>query len=117
MLASGTYTVGSGNFYDSGGPNLNYMSNQSTITTLKPLNNNQKINVAFNTFATESNSDILYIYNGTNTNSTPIGTYSGNTSPGNITSSSSDGCLTFKFVSSQYNNYTGWSGIISNVAK
>ncbi|MFZ2898968.1 MAG: PKD domain-containing protein [Saprospiraceae bacterium] len=131
MIAGGAFTTCGGHFYDSGGPNGDYMDNQNGIvTTLYPTTPGAKISVTFNSFKTQPNyskfgniyqivDDILYIYNGPNTTSPLIAELSGAMTPGAIASTAADGSLTFKFVS--YAPYytppagarAGWDATIS----
>ncbi len=116
MLASGTFVTCSGNFYDGGGPNGNYMPKQDVITTLKPPNSSNKLSVKFNSFQASYGTDTLFVYNGDDTTSPLISKLSGNLSPQTITSTAIDGSLTFKFISdgSQAANFeTGWAATIA----
>jgi hypothetical protein len=67
----------------------------------------------FNRFDTESNQDFLSIYDGPDASSPLIGTYSGNTLPANITSTSNQVFLHFTSNNTQHGN--GW--LISYEAK
>ena len=98
MSSSATYTTCSGNFYDGGGPNGNYMGNQNVITTLHPLNPSDKLSVTFSSFQSYLG-DTLYVYNGNSVASPLIGKLSGGAGYGTITSSATDGSLTFRFIS------------------
>ena len=114
MLANGTFTVGSlGRFYDNGGPNYSYGNNQDVITTIKPEDVSAKLSVTFHSFNTQSGSDILYVYNGNDINAPSLGTFSGVLSVFTVTSTASDGSLTFKFVSNSSSNNYGWYASIS----
>ncbi len=129
MIAGGSFTTCGGNFYDAGGLNADYMTNQNTILTLNPGTPGAKISVNFLSFNTASQyydgilnqnvDDILYVYNGTSANGIPIATILGQTSIGTITSTDLTGSLTFKFVShNPYYSITpgfkkGWKATIS----
>jgi hypothetical protein len=67
--------------------------------------------VSFNSFCTENTYDYLYVYDGTSTGSTLLGSYTGSTIPPTVVSST--GSLTFKFTSDFSNNYTGWDATIT----
>ncbi len=69
------------------------------------------ITVNFNSFAIESGWDDLYIYDGTSTSDPLIGSFTGTTSPGTI--SSSTGCLTFRFDSDGSGVDVGWDATVS----
>ena len=62
--------------------------------------------LSFTAFELEASYDFLYIYDGPTTASTLIGTYSGTTSPGTITSSGN--ALTVKFTSDSWTTSPGW---------
>lgn len=103
------------NFYDPGGPNGNYSSNQDfTQTFIAPAG--QCLQVMFTSFEVESYSgtgtpyDYLTIYDGTNTSSPQVGRYYGTNSPGTIIST--NGALTFVFHSDQSVNKQGWTASI-----
>lgn len=69
----------------------------------------KKVKANFSLFDTEEDLDVLTIYNGSGTSGTEIGQYSGNNSPGEIISSSPDGCMTFEFRANLVdNNFDGF---------
>ncbi|MFN4234674.1 MAG: CUB domain-containing protein [Bacteroidia bacterium] len=99
-------------FFDSGGGAGNYSNSESfTKTFTAPAGYCLSFN--FVSFLLESCCDQLQIYDGPNTASPLIGTYTG-TSPGLITSTS--GSLTFRFTSDGSVTYSGWEANISCVA-
>lgn len=100
----------SGNFYDDGGSTSGYSNNQSRIMTFYSDNGN-RINFNFLGFTTESGYDKLYVYDGSSTSYPIIGTYSGISSPGSVTSTGTS--LTFYFYSDGSNINTGWNANIS----
>ncbi|MXN92662.1 T9SS type A sorting domain-containing protein [Flavobacterium sp. Sd200] len=100
-------------FYDTGGASENYRDSQRVIRTLKPENANEVYTVTFNTFNTESGFDILSVYNGPNTSSPLIGSYSGTEIPGPFTSTAADRSLTFEFISDQGTVREGWSATVT----
>ena len=103
-MTAGTINSCSGNFYDPGGSGANY-GNNVNITETFCSNSSNCIIVTFTAFNTQAGNDILTIYDGPSTASPVIGTFSGNTSPGAIISSS--GCITFRFVSNGSNTKPG----------
>jgi hypothetical protein len=109
----GNVSTCSGNFYDAQGSGTNYTNNQNITTTFCSSSGNC-IRVAFTAFSTESGYDFLYVYDGPNTSSTLLGTFSGSTLPGTFTSST--GCLTFRFTSDGSTVSSGWAATISCVA-
>ncbi len=113
-MGNGTINTCSGSFYDSGGAGGNYANNQNFTYTICPNASGQCARVTFTAFNIEANYDFLSIYNGPSSASPLIGTYTGNTNPGTITST--NGCLTFVFTSDISINSTGWAATISCVA-
>ena len=82
-------------FYDSGGPYSNYGSNESKVVTIYPATPGAKVTVNFTSFDLEDYYDYLYVYDGSSTSASYVGAYSGTSGPGTITSTASDGTLTF----------------------
>ncbi|HMU18376.1 MAG TPA: PKD domain-containing protein [Bacteroidia bacterium] len=113
LMSSTNVSTCAGNFYDSGGGGANYGLNQNTTMTLCSNTAGQCIRISFTAFNLESNFDFLRIYNGPNTASPLIGSYTGTTSPGVVTGTS--GCLTFVFTSDGSINHAGWTASISCV--
>ena len=113
LMQNGTFTMCSGAFYDDGGPTNNYSNSKTYTMTLVPSTPGAQMIATFNSFATEANYDILYVYNGPSTSSPLLGSFSGNTIPGPFTSTASNGSLTFKFVSDVSVNYSGWNATLS----
>ncbi|WP_343636433.1 PKD domain-containing protein [Fluviicola sp.] len=120
-MPAGTNTVStcSGTFYDSGGSGGNYTYNDNRTYTICPSVAGNKARVTFTSFATELNFDFLYIYDGNSTAAPLIGAFSGSTSPGVITASTSNasGCLTFRFTSDgsilSPSTFAGWAATVS----
>ncbi len=113
---SGSYTTTAceGIFYDSGGALANYAHNENWTYTIAPANATG-ISVTFTQFDTEANYDFLRIYDGASITAPLIGTYSGTTLPGVITSSG--GALTFRFTSDGSAYQSGWAATwVCNVA-
>ena len=115
-----------GNFVDVAGPTTNYANNSDSTVTICPANAGDLVTVTFTDFNTEATYDALYVFNGNSITSPQIasvnpaanvpgglaGGYWGTTIPGPFTSSSPDGCLTFRFRSDGVVNLAGW---IANV--
>ena len=110
----GTINTCSGNFYDSGGAVGNHFNNEYVVTTFCPDQPDVCIQMDFSFINLESCCDALTIYDGGNTGSPVIGTYTGTNSPGVVTATS--GCLTFVFSSDFSITYPGWEASISCVA-
>jgi hypothetical protein len=66
----------------------------------------------FEEFSLESNYDFLDIYDGTSTNASHIGQYTGTDSPSTITATNAEGALTFHFTSDYYTTEPGWKAAI-----
>ena len=112
-----------GIFTDPAGPNADYAANSDYTVTICPTTSGEMVNVIFTSFNTESNYDGLYIYNGNSTASPQIasantggnvpgglpGAFWGTSIPEIITSSSPDGCLTFRFISDNIVENPGWT--------
>lgn len=113
-MSDGNISTCAANFYDSQGPTVNYLNNENHTYTIYPSPGNV-LRVVFSAFNTESGFDFLYIYNGNSISSPLVGTYSGTTSPGTITSSAADGSLTFRFTSDVSNRAAGWQSVLSCV--
>jgi uncharacterized surface protein with fasciclin (FAS1) repeats/subtilisin-like proprotein convertase family protein len=127
-MFNGEITTCNANFFDSGGPSGNY-SNQEFITlTIFPDQANSVIEVVFNSFATETSFDALYVYDGPSTASPQIASANGpgfvpggvaggfwgtTLIPGPFTSTHPTGALTFVFRSDVSVTFPGWSASIS----
>jgi N-acetyl-anhydromuramyl-L-alanine amidase AmpD len=109
---SATYTLASGNFYDSGGAGANYSDDERKfwLFTMPNINN---ITLNFTSFNIENNYDHLFIYNGGSINSPLIGDYTGTVNPGPVTSTNDS--LLVEFRSDCATNASGWAaGYIMN---
>lgn len=112
-----------GQFLDNGGSSANYANDSDNIYTICPTNSNETLTVVFNAFDVEDNWDALYVFDGNSIASPQIassnpagnvpgglaGGYWGTTIPGPFTSSSPDGCLTFRFRSDDTQSEPGWN--------
>lgn len=98
-------------FYDVGGPDEFYEHADTIVHTVcSPIG--KCMEVDFSSFDVLQG-DSLYVYDGSDTSATLLGVYSGTTSPTIITSS--QGCLTFLFVSDTSGAADGWSADINCV--
>lgn len=102
---SDTKNTRSGLFTDIGGAFENYADNMDYTVTLDPPGQTQ-VKAVFSSFDIESNNDYLYVYDGSSTSATLIGTYTGTNSPGTVVSN--NGALTFRFTSDNATNKSGW---------
>jgi gliding motility-associated-like protein len=113
-MSNGSVTTCGGNFYDNGGATGNYSHNQFLVFTVcadQPLH---QIQISFSSFDLESGNDYFYIYDGSNTFAPLLGIFSGAVIPGIFTSS--NGCLTFVFISNGSINAAGWASSFSCVS-
>jgi len=111
-----------GTFSDPGGSGANYPNNADSTVTICPTIPGQKVTVTFTSFTTEANWDGLYVYDGNTITAPQIssangpgnvpgglpGSFWGTAIPGPFTSTSADGCLTFRFRSDGSFNNPGW---------
>ncbi|MBD3584106.1 fibronectin type III domain-containing protein, partial [Flavobacterium selenitireducens] len=116
-----------GNFVDPGGANDEYSPNTNSTITICPQTPGDLVTVTFTAFATETNWDALYVFDGNSTSAPQIastngpgnvpgglaGGYWGNAIPGPFESTSADGCLTFNFRSDGSGQYAGWAANVT----
>jgi len=116
-----------GFFTDPGGANGDYEGDTDSTVTICPQDANDLVTVTFTFFETEGNWDGLYVYDGDSVNAPQIasdngpgfgdlddpGAFWGFDIPGPFTSSSVDGCLTFRFISDASFQEAGWSGLVT----
>lgn len=114
-------------FTDPAGPTTNYESNADYIETICPSLPGDHVTVTFTSFNTEANWDALYVFDGNSISAPQIastnsggnvpdglpGGFWGTIIPGPFTSSSTDGCLTFRFRSDTSVNNPGWIAEVS----
>ncbi|WP_035676781.1 choice-of-anchor J domain-containing protein, partial [Flavobacterium limnosediminis] len=111
-----------GTFTDAGGPTANYANSSDITWTICPTNPGDVVTVTFTSFDTEANWDALYVFDGNSIAAPQLastngagnvpgglaGGYWGTAVPGPFTSSSTDGCLTFRFRSDTSGIRAGW---------
>lgn len=111
-----------GTFTDTGGANANYPNNVDQTVTICPTEPGNLVTVTFTSFDVQATADGLYVFDGNSINAPQLasangsgtvpggisGSYWGTTLPGPFTSSSVDGCLTFRFRSGTLTNASGW---------
>lgn len=114
-------------FSDPGGETGNYANNVDSTVTICPQNVGDIVTVTFTSFNTEANWDALYVYNGNSTSAPQIastnpagnvpggiaGGFWGTVIPGPFTSTSVDGCLTFRFRSDGSGVRAGWTANVT----
>ena len=117
-----------GNFVDPAGPSSNYANNTDSTVVICPSNPGELVTVTFTSFNTEANWDALFVYDGNSINAPQIassngtgfaflatmpGGFWGTAIPGPFTSSSPDGCLTFRFISDGSVTMPGWTADVT----
>ncbi|UPT68931.1 MAG: N-acetylmuramoyl-L-alanine amidase [Sphingobacteriales bacterium JAD_PAG50586_3] len=107
-----TLTANAGTIYDSGGANGNYADDEHTVTLINPPNTTS-ITLTFTQFNIENNWDYLYLYDGNSVNAPLLGTYTGTTLPGPITSSGN--ALLLRFRSDCATTAPGWAATYTTV--
>jgi hypothetical protein len=122
IMHNGNEQVITGNFYDSGGPNGNYKSNENDTLTLMPLIPGEGLLISFDEFDIESMNaggcwDKLSIYDGSNIDAPLLGSFCTANFKTYIQSQNSSGALTFKFESDGSTTKTGWKGFVSSSPK
>ena len=114
---NGVSTLCSATFVDDGGVSGNYSPNFDGTITFCPDMPNEVISVAFDNFNTEGGggtcTDFLRHWNGNDSSGTPDNTFCGNLGSFVVNSTSSDGCVTFQFISNGTVNNGGWEATVS----
>lgn len=96
------------------GDKYNYLPNSNGSLTINPATSGKKVQLNFSSFNV-STGDALYVYDGTTTGATLLGTYTGSSIPAAITATSANasGALTVRFTS---NGSTESAGFVFNTA-
>ncbi|MDD2563967.1 MAG: carboxypeptidase regulatory-like domain-containing protein, partial [Salinivirgaceae bacterium] len=109
LMHTGTVTTCSGTFYDSGGADGQYASNENFTLTLVPATAGAQMMVTFSEVDIENNWDQLKVYNGSSTSSPLFGIITGTNVPQEpYFGTSSSGALTFHFTSDGSGTRSGW---------
>ena len=117
LMTTGSVTTCNAKFYDSTGFTGVYNNNENSTYTFTPASGTN-LKVVFNSFATESGWDFLYIYDGPTTASPLLGTFSGIQIAAGQTfysTTANGGSLTFKFTSDGGGELAGWDADITCV--
>jgi Zn-dependent metalloprotease len=104
--AAVTQTSCTGTIYDDGGAHAAYSDNVNSTVTISPVGA-ATVRLTFTAFRIEQNYDYLYVYDGTSTAGTLLGTYTGYTLPASVTSTLPS--ITVKFVSDPGVTDTGFA--------
>ena len=97
---SGTFEDGSGKF--------DYQNNLDCTWLIKAPSNDSILNITlkWHAFDTESGQDIVTVYDGPTTSDPVLGTYSGNSTPPNVTSTGNE--MLIRFVTNGSTGHPGW---------
>ena len=111
-ITNGYQTTCIANFFDSGGPTGDYNNNEDLTMTFYAATTGAQLQADFSQFDLEASSgctyDYLKIYDGPNTLAPLLGTWCGTDMPGTLTSTNTNGALTFKFHSDYSEVFAGW---------
>ncbi|WP_284650877.1 M12 family metallo-peptidase [Flavobacterium terrisoli] len=103
-------------FTDTGGTSGNYTNNESWTRTIIPAGNGLKIRASFGAFNLEDGYDFLYIHNGPTVDDPDLtfgAGLTGSIPPGQYNSTATDGSLTFRFYSDEFEVASGWNATIT----
>ncbi len=114
-MSNTAQTTCSSTYYDENGSAGDYDKDDFT-QTFTPSTSCSQLRFVFTAWNIADNGDILTIYNGPNTSSPVIGTYTIGTPPGTITSSNPTGQLTFDWVANNSGYAAGWAATISCIS-
>jgi len=112
-ISNSSVSTCTGNFYDSNGSGGNYFNNENYVMTFCSSVSGECVQLLFSAFDLEDGYDFLTVYNGPNTSSPVLGSYTGNNIPGVLTATS--GCLTIEFTSDFTGRADGWEASINCV--
>lgn len=104
--SSGTITDGSGS--------ANYGNNANCKWIIAPAGAT-RISLSFTSFATESNNDIVYVYDGPDDTYPVLATWWGNTLPATINSSVGNGAMCIKFNTNSSVVAGGWTANYTSI--
>ena len=124
VMKDNTINTCSGSFYDSGGPDNEYESNENFVYTICPDDPNLISVIEFIDFRTPGGTDFLNIYDGDDTTAPQITQLTGTevdqadgdpsiTFSGSEPDENPSGCLTFEFISDGFLETDGWEANIS----
>lgn len=98
-------TTASGTLFDTGGAGANYANDERELYLIQPAGATN-VTITFNAFDIEANWDYMFVYDGATTSSPLIGTYTGTTNPGTLTSNG--GSMLIEFRSDCATANAGW---------
>ncbi len=112
IMSSADITTCSLRYLDHQGTS-NYASSTEITQTIYPATEGSLIQIDFQAFNLENTSDFLYVYDGTSTNATPIGTYTGTSLPPTVYATNPAGAITLFFDSDGSVTRSGFDATIS----
>jgi len=95
--------------YDNGGVSGSYSNSSNGTLVINPGTAGNAVKLTFNSFATESGYDYLYVYNGTSSSAPLLSSYNGSSIPSTITATNASGALTLVFTSDGSGTNNGFS--------
>ena len=116
LMHNGSETVNDCMFYDTGGAEGEYGTNEKLTLTFYP-NQRSVVKAVFHSFVL-SDLDKLYIYDGTDDSAPQVtgSPFSTTNSPGEIVATNAEGALTFYFESNQIYTEAGWEAEVMTTA-
>lgn len=119
LQTNGSFVTCSGTYFDSAGPNSNYLNNENSTMTFTSSVPGNLMQVTFDSFQIENNFDFMSIFDAPTADPNfLIGTFTGPNNPGTITSGGlnpGNSSLTFVFTSDDIVTQAGWSASINCV--
>ncbi|HKK60583.1 MAG TPA: C25 family cysteine peptidase [Salinivirga sp.] len=114
-MQDGSVTTCNGVFFDTGGPDGDYSSDENLTFTIYPAETGKVSRVDFVAFETEGGYDYLTIYDGEDATATQIGSYDDVNDGLSVQATNAAGALTFVFNSDGSVVDPGWEANISCV--
>ena len=104
-------------FYDSGGPDGNYMPTVPMETTICPDTPGLFVELVFDTFSVTEFGSLLELHDSQNGPNNFIGSWAGTNSPGKVSATNSSGCITALFYSNPVSvGEFGWAAQVNCVS-
>lgn len=118
LMQNGSFTSCSGTFYDTGGPDGTYQSNENITMTIAPTTPGAKMMFNFTAFECENTYDFLNVYDGVDMSAPLIGSFTGVSIPSELielvaSAANASGAITFNFTSDGSVVKTGWAATVS----
>jgi len=123
LMSSNTIEVVSAYFYDTGGEELNYSDNENYQLTFVPHYENDGLMIDFSDYSIEQILggtgcyDLLTVYDGVDEKAPIIGEFCNINFKQLIHSQNKAGALTFKFISDNGINESGWKALLNSYSR